>query len=102
VIGREALHDLARRVKERRHAVDGMSFQVRESAMANVGRIVVHDVVQNDVRARSVGAHVVSRVPAHGRVLVRQLLAGKPGCRGFDAILLTHDLVATNSDQHIP
>ncbi|CAK9259039.1 unnamed protein product [Sphagnum jensenii] len=69
--------------------------------MANVGHVVVHDVVQNDVLARSIGAHVVSRVSARGRVLVRRLLAGKPGCRDFDAILLTHDFVAANSDQHI-
>jgi len=44
----------------------------------------------------------VSRVPARGRVLVRRLLANKPGCRGFDTILLLHDFAAANSDQRIP
>ncbi len=33
---------------------------------------------------------------------MRWLLAGKPGCHGFDAILLLHDFAAANSDQHIP
>ncbi len=71
MIGREALHDLSRRAKERRHTVDGMPFQVKESAVVNVGRVLVHDAVQNDALARSVGAHLVSRVPARGRILVR-------------------------------
>ncbi len=70
--------------------------------MANVGRVLVHDAVQNDAHARSVGAHLVSRVPARGRVLVRQLLAGKPGCCGFDAILLPHDFATVDFDQCIP
>ncbi|CAK9195464.1 unnamed protein product [Sphagnum troendelagicum] len=43
----------------------------------------------------------MSRVLARGRVLVRRLLAGKPSCRGFDAILLPHDFAATDSDQRI-
>jgi len=101
VIGLKALHDLARRAKERRHAVDGMPFQVRESTVANVDRVLIHDVVQNDALARSVGAHLVSRVPAHGRVLVHRLLAGKPGYRGFDVILLSHDFAAADFDQCI-
>jgi hypothetical protein len=60
VIGREAFHDLARHAKERPHAVDGMLFQVRESAVANVGCVLVHDAIQNDALARSIGAHLVS------------------------------------------
>ncbi len=32
---------------------------------------------------------------------MRRLLAGKPSCRGFDAILLPHDFAATDSDQRI-
>jgi hypothetical protein len=69
--------------------------------MANVGRVLVHDVVQNDALARNVGAHLVSRVPARGRILVRQLLAGKPSYRDFDAILMLHDFAAADSDQCI-
>ncbi len=57
VIGREALHDLVWRAKECQHAVDGVPFQVRESAVANVGRVLVHDVVQNNLLARSVSWH---------------------------------------------
>jgi hypothetical protein len=53
------------------------------------------------VLARSVGAHLVSQVPAHGRVLVRRLFAGKPGCCDFNAILLPHDFAPANSDQRI-
>ncbi len=102
VIGCEALHNLARCTKERRHAVDGMPFQVRESVVANIGCVLVHDAVQNDALARSIGAHLVNRVLARGRVLVRRLLAGKPDCRGFDAIQLPHDFVAMDSDQRIP
>jgi hypothetical protein len=98
VIRYEALHDLARRAKERRHTVDGMPFQVTESAMANVDRVLVHDAVQNDALARSISAHFVSRVPTRGRVLVQRLLASKHNCRGFDAILLPHDFAATDSD----
>jgi hypothetical protein len=101
VIGPEVLHDLARCAKEHRHVFDGMPFQVRESAVANVGRVLVHDVVQNDALVRNVGAHLVSRVLARGRVLVRRLFAGKPGCRGFDAILLLHDFIAADSAQCI-
>jgi len=101
VIGREALHDLAQRAKERRHAVNGMPFQVKESAVANVGRVLVHDAVQNDALAKSVSAHLVSRVPTRGRVLVCRLLAGKPGCCGLDAILLSHDFAAADFDQRI-
>jgi len=102
VISCEALHDLVRHAKERRHAINGMPFQVKESAVANVGRVLVHDTVQNDALARSVGAHLVSRVPARGRVLVRRLLASKLGCHGFDAILLPHDFAAVDFDQRIP
>jgi hypothetical protein len=40
--------------------------------MANVSRVLVHDAVQNDELARSIGAHLVSRVLAHGRVLVHR------------------------------
>jgi len=69
--------------------------------VANVGRILVHDVVQNDALARSIGAHLMSRVSARGRVLVCRLLASKPGCRGFDAILLPHDFAAADFDQRI-
>jgi len=78
-----------------------MPFQVKESAAANVGRILVHDAVQNDALAKSVGAHLVSRVPARGRVLVCRLLAGKPNCHGFDAILLPHDFAAADFDRRI-
>ncbi|CAM6027526.1 unnamed protein product [Sphagnum balticum] len=78
-----------------------MPFQVRESVVANVGRLLVHDAVQNDTLARSVGAHLVSRVQARGGVLVRRFLVGKPGCYGFDAILLPHDFVIVDSDQRI-
>jgi len=60
-----------------------------------------HDAVQNDALARSVGAHLVSRVPARGRVLVRRLLAGKPGYRDLDAILLPHDFATADFDQRI-
>jgi len=102
VIGREAFHDLARRAKERQHAVDAVPFRVRENAVANVSRVLVHDVVQNDALARKVSAHLVSRVPAHGRVLVRRLLARKPGSCGYDIILLPHDFAAMDSDQGIP
>ncbi len=57
MISREALHDLAQRAKERRHAVNGMPFQVRESAMANVSRVLVHDVVQI-TRLPEVSTHI--------------------------------------------
>lgn len=43
----------------------------------------------------------MSRVPTHGRVLVRRLFASKPGYHDFDAILLLHDFVAADSDQRI-
>jgi hypothetical protein len=66
--------------------------------MANVGRVLVHDAVQNDALARSIGAHLVSRVLARGRILVRRFFVGKPGCRGFDAILLPHDFAMADSD----
>jgi len=33
---------------------------------------------------------------------VRRLFAGKPGCRGFDAILLPHDFAAVDFDQCVP
>ncbi|CAK9220108.1 unnamed protein product [Sphagnum troendelagicum] len=79
-----------------------MPFQVRESAVANVGRVLVHDVVQNNTLAKSVDAHLVSRVLARGRILVHRLLAGKLGCHDFNAILLPHDFVTADSDQHIP
>jgi len=79
-----------------------MPFQVRENAVANDGHLLVHDVVQNDVLAKSVGVHLVSRVPARGQVLMHRLLAGKPDCRDFDAILLPHDFVVTDSNQCIP
>ncbi|CAN5972938.1 unnamed protein product [Sphagnum jensenii] len=79
-----------------------MPFQVKESVVANVGRVLVHDAVQNDALGRSVGAHFVSQVPARGRVLLCRLLAGKPGCHGFDAILLSHDFVAPDFDHRIP
>ncbi len=101
MIGCEALHDLARRAKERQHTVNGMPFQVRESAVANVNRVLVHDAVQNDALAKSIGAHLVSRVPASGQILVCRLLAGKPSYRSFDAILLSHDFAAADSDQRI-
>ncbi len=93
---------MAQRMKERQHTVDGMPFQVRESVVANVDRVLVHDAIQNDTLAKSVGTHLVNRVPTHGRILVRRLLAGKPGCCDFDAILLSHDFAAANSDQCIP
>jgi hypothetical protein len=69
--------------------------------VANVGRVLVHDAVQNDALARNVGAHLMSRVPARGRVLVRRLFARKPGCRGLDAILLPHDFAAADFNQRI-
>jgi hypothetical protein len=53
---------------------------------------------QNDALARSVGAHLVSRVPTRGRILVCRLFVGKPGCRDFDAILLLHDFVVADFD----
>ncbi len=101
MISREALHDLAQRAKDRRHVVNGMPFQVRESAMVNVGCVLVHDVVQNNALARSVDAHLMSRFPARGRVLVHRLFVGKPGCRNFDIILLLHDFAMADSDQRI-
>jgi len=102
VISYEAFHDLEQRAKERRHTVNGMPFQVKENAMANVGRILVHDAIQNNALARSVGAHLVSRVPTHGQALVCQLLASNPSWRAFDAILLPHDFAAMDSSQCIP
>jgi hypothetical protein len=93
---------MARHAKDRQHAVNGMPFQVRESAVANVGCVLVHDAVQNDVLATSVDAHLVSQVPARGRVLVRWLLVGKPSYLDFDAILLPHDFAVADFDQCIP
>ncbi len=69
--------------------------------MANVDRVLVHDAVQNDALARSIDAHLGSRIPARGRVLVRRLLVGKPSCRDFNTILLSHDFAAADSDQCI-
>jgi hypothetical protein len=69
--------------------------------VANVGHVLVHDAVQNDVLARSINAHLVNRVPTRGRVLVRRLLVGKPNCHGFDTILLSHDFAAADFDQRI-
>ncbi len=98
MIGRKALHDLARRAKEHRHVVDGMPFQVRENTVVNVGCVLVHDAVQNDALAKSVDAHLVSQVPVRGRVLVRQLFAGKLDYHSFDAILLPHDFAVADFD----
>ncbi len=58
VIGHEALHDLARRAKECQHVVDGMPFQVKESVVANVGRVLVHDVVKT-TRLLEALAHIL-------------------------------------------
>ncbi len=58
VSGHEAFHDLARRAKECRHVVDGMPFQVKESVVANVGSVLVHDDVKT-TRLLEALAHIL-------------------------------------------
>lgn len=66
VSGCEALHDLPWRAKERRHVVDGLLLQISENVVTYVVLLLVHDVVQNNALASSVGAHLVRQVLARG------------------------------------
>jgi hypothetical protein len=76
---------------------------IRKSAVAaDIGLEPLHNEVESNALVARVGVHLVGRVPARWRIRVSRLFACETGRRGYDAILLTHNLAAADFDQRLP